>query len=118
MDSKYSDDNEAWGYACDIRKRYGPYTKYNIEELDEVFKNGKRKFKCVFSACDGFEYATHDAVICTNKKTKEEFYKVRIMSVNKCRLQNRQIDNDQQRIREELKAEADELNNQIEPLEF
>ena len=50
-------ENDTWGYACDIRKMYGPFTKYNIEETSEIFKTGKRKYKCVFSAVDGFIYA-------------------------------------------------------------
>ena len=97
-------------------KQYGPFTKYNIEETDEVFKNGKPKYKCVFSAVDGFEYATHDAAMCINKRTKEKFYSVRILSINKYKLKNKQMDNDQKRIREELEAEAKELKEAEENL--
>ena len=116
-------DNETWGYACDIRKMYGPFTKYNIEETSELFKTGKRKYKCVFSAVDGFIYAVHDASICINKKTNEEFYSVRILSINKWKMKNKHMDEEQKRIREELKAEENELNelnelNKIEPLNF
>ena len=115
---KNENDNENgdFGYACDIRKMYGPYTKYNIEETDETFKNGKRKYKCIFSAVDGYIYATHEAVMSVNRKTKEEFYNVRVMSINKFRLKNKQFDDDQKRIREELQAEAEALK--ISELDF
>ena len=107
--AKIENENDEFGYACDIRKKYGPFTKYTIEKTNEVFKNGKPKYKCVFSAVDGFKYATHDAAMCINKKTKEEFYTVRILSINKCKLKNKQMDNDQKRIREELELEAKQL---------
>ena len=113
---KYENDNIDFGYACDIRKQYGPFTKYTSEITDEVFKNGKPKYKCTFSACDGFIYAIHDAVMSVNQKTKEEFYNVRVMSINKLKLKNKQMDNDQKRIREELEAEAKELKEADENL--
>ena len=107
--AKNENENNEFGYACDIRKQYGPFTKYTIEITDEVFKNGKPKYKCTFSACDGFIYAIHDAVKSVNQKTKEEFYNVRVMSINKLKLKNKQMDNEQKRIREELELEAKQL---------
>lgn len=112
----YDEENPEWGHPAEVRKQYGPFTKYNIEETTEVFKNNKRKYKCVFSACDGFVYATHDACLCVNTKSKKEFYTVRILSIKKHKKKMREIDAEQKRIRAELLAEdAEEEEEKEEP---